>query len=515
MTALVARDHPAPDRLRARLEAIGRSEVSRALAVSLKPFSGQSVVRIRRLTFDWAGNIDEPDALLSRRLAIATAGAVERAIAAGGDGVVIFPDRAAYLAAFLVAAGKGDAWGRWWFKEFDGLKPLPTSAGLREAMLRDRSVGVAALRRLSPIERIGVLAALTRQDATRILDGLTTTGAEIDQAVSFAAVVTALSRDRMVMSLPSDAHRQLAIGLAAQTGETDAFCRSICEAAATLLALHHALLLATPERARRLVRAALGIRDEELRALVGPDLADRLAPLLSQGRAKCAAAIRPLMPRRAGAHSEWREEPSHYYSPFGGLFLLLPLLHELHLAEKMRDWPEPPEGDAAAIVSLLVLASCSGSKTASRVFADPAWRVLFEIPPRLSWEAAGKWLTSVPTEHWRALAHSDGVMQAEDRAWFTSSPRWIKSRHARANLAAVGNDLKRALAARLPGFADSAASFMWRNVLDVPARIEFAKGAVRAQLARPPLDVLLSMTGLADRSYALPDGRSLLLERSE
>ena len=51
-----------------------------------------------------------------------------------GNGVVRFPSRAAYLAQFLVDLKKGWAWGKWYYRDFEGLRMLPLSAALRTAL---------------------------------------------------------------------------------------------------------------------------------------------------------------------------------------------------------------------------------------------------------------------------------------------------------------------------------------------------------------------------------------------
>ena len=70
------------------------------------------------------------------------------------------------------------------------------------------------------------------------------------------------------------------------------------------------------------------------------------------------------------------------------------------------------------------------------------------------------------------------------------------------------------LAASLPGFADSTADFLRANLLGSGGVARLDKERVHVRLRRPPLDVLLGMTGLAERSLELPDGRMLTLERA-
>src|SRR5690606_41241162 len=65
----------------------------------------------------------------------------------------------------------------------------------------------------------------------------------------------------------------------------------------------------------------------------------------------------------------------------------------------------------------------------------------------------------------------------------------------------------------LPGFADSTPEFLRENLLSAGGAVRFDAQRVQAKLRRPPLDVLLGITGLADRTFELAGGRMLMLER--
>jgi hypothetical protein len=69
-------------------------------------------------------------------------------------------------------------------------------------------------------------------------------------------------------------------------------------------------------------------------------------------------------------------------------------------------------------------------------------------------------------------------------------------------------------ARRLPGIGSASLPFLRTNLLQVGARVVASEDGVHAMLDRPPLDVLLSITGLADRTISLADGRLLTLERT-
>lgn len=64
------------------------------------------------------------------------------------------------------------------------------------------------------------------------------------------------------------------------------------------------------------------------------------------------------------------------------------------------------------------------------------------------------------------------------------------------------------------GLAAASLPFLRTNLLGVGARVFADEETVRAVLDRPPLDVLLGISGLGDRSVDVAGGRRLELERA-
>jgi hypothetical protein len=62
-------------------------------------------------------------------------------------------------------------------------------------------------------------------------------------------------------------------------------------------------------------------------------------------------------------------------------------------------------------------------------------------------------------------------------------------------------------ASRLPGFAGSGPAYLWRNILGFGATVDYEAGRVIARCERPPLHLLLSITGMIRGS---PVGRDAL-----
>jgi hypothetical protein len=97
---------------------------------------------------------------------------------------------------------------------------------------------------------------------------------------------------------------------------------------------------------------------------------------------------------------------------------------------------------------------------------------------------------------------------------YLALPRALCGRRA-ADLAlsVAAQAMLRDLSWRLPGFAFSSPGYLWANVLNIQARVDPAPERWVVGLGRPPLALLLNLTGLARGSYTLPwlDGRTIHL----
>ena len=70
-------------------------------------------------------------------------------------------------------------------------------------------------------------------------------------------------------------------------------------------------------------------------------------------------------------------------------------------------------------------------------------------------------------------------------------------------VAEASHTLLRALARRLPGFADASAGYLWENVLACSASVQIEPARFVVRLSNPPLGVLLSLTGLNRTRFRL------------
>jgi hypothetical protein len=321
---------------------------------------------------------------------------------------------------------------------------------------------------------------------------------------------------------------------------------------------------------------------------------------------------KPEIAATAGATAS----PRH--TGFGGVFLLLPLLDELPLAEATRGWPDAAGIPPSALVRWLILVKCLGAGRPAAAARDPLiqelsglpsstlsatllgdwqrrvsvnkveafllvlarWRrqtgsaagrvwivapvktnrreasllltdaergcCLFavpEAPPRLNLLArtlavmraarAGAPVAVLCGPAYRAAVEKADpeimVLDADDRAAieqcgfaealtpalsglpatgdafdFLALPRQFRlSSACDLALSIAAQGLLRDFAWRVPGFAWSQPAYVRENFLDCEAVIEDEEDRCVVKLTRPPLNLLLNMTGLNRRRYKL------------
>jgi len=233
--------------------------------------------------------------------------------------------------------------------------------------------------------------------------------------------------------------------------------------------------------------------------------------------------------------------------------LLLPFLDMLPVDGIAADWPALGKIDAAKALRWLVLVKCLGHACADAAFHDPVLRELFQLPPEIGWPEIAAWLIAVGLPRRHALAHvlayapkiklarstslQVSYCDQELSLWIDRDGYWRslssfegeilspmrKARHARrrhANpaseldhlllpsmtgvgpgwdrvLSVASQQVLRAFAHRMPGFSQSGAAYLHRNFLDFCATLEFESARIVGRLGRPPLHLMLSMTGIA------------------
>src|SRR6266853_515531 len=142
-TYLVSREMPEPDAVRHRLDGVVQNRLaadcSQILARALAR-DDSSLWLIRSLEIDLALDVSTlADDLIARALASQMVKGIAQIMAGGANGetVLFFPNRAAFLAQFILDMIDGQAWDKWYYRSFDGLRTLSNSALIREVLIRE------------------------------------------------------------------------------------------------------------------------------------------------------------------------------------------------------------------------------------------------------------------------------------------------------------------------------------------------------------------------------------------
>ena len=440
---LVDRDHPEPERVKQMLDgaiSTGLADRLATLIGSLLPGSDPGVWKIRRLRADLDLEIDtgrdsDPDAIRDA-FAYCVARELLRAIAEGPDdeGVVRFPDRPTFLAGYLEERAEGLNLS-WYYETFEGLRLLPTSSAIRTAVLDDPVVGLAAMKSLGPDRLKRVLSALTERDAERILENL----ADSDTPGNPAACEQAVERVGNRPSPTSPA--AVAIFLYIQA--------------------HFPVHRAGPPLRHAAVAAAQ--RKPETTSLGRNVLlsVENSEPSLTPSR-------RRMEPRRDSVALDRRA------TPFGGAFLLLPILDALPIPDATRGWPNAEGTAAAELVRFLILVQCLGHPA---IF-DPLLRQLMGI--------------SADLRDWEILEWQSFLSRSNRSDFLDNLDRWSFDRGAIAletqSLIRVG---EKAI------LLDNARG-QWRRIFSV---IEARSGRISRQLVPFLLEVPRGGRLLCDQEY--------------
>jgi hypothetical protein len=489
LRGLAPRDHPAPRDLEQRLIGAARSFLPEALEQAVAEWSGEAVLRIRRLevdvTLDAAFEQRAFAAFLARAIVRELRNAEERGSSdGGGDGVVCYPSRAIYLAALLEALAEGRAAERWWLGDAEGLRFLSPAQALRTALLADARCGLEALASLPPLRRTAVLSVLTALEADRILDGFARGGPAAGPDACVRAVLQAAEE------LP---------------------------AGGSALSLFVAAFARDPALAGEALAAAVRLWVEtEQRQRAGPaggaasDLDEREADALRTSPGPNARRILAAADERSRPAAS---EPLYRFTAFGGLLLLLPDLGGSDIANVVATWPGAPSD--AAVIAYAALGLCAGRERFADYMSDGLWRELFGLDPRASTAAITSPLSGISDDAWSVFdPHLAPPNHLRDARFLLPQCGLVGSRAARRSLAGLARAASKRFARRLPGFGEASAPFLWANLLAMSAALERRPGGWSARLSRPPLDVLLSLARAAQGSVQTPSGVRIDIART-
>jgi hypothetical protein len=616
---LISREHPAPERIQSRMDETVTHGLAQNLTMALAPlFSNidSSLWLIRSLDVEFDINIAWEQEQLVRTFAskIAHSLAVNVQGESDEENVLRFPNRAAYLARFLLDVAEGRAWSKWYYEFFSGLKLLPLSATLRTAICERAVLGKAALYQLTNDELSKILNSLTIQDARRILDSFTEGTTVGEEFGCFQAAWDAMQNEQP--DTADDWRNTLRLYLAASRDREDVGGSHLKAAVLALLRLARCLVGGSLSDGEKLLAALISSNRVALYKIAGTANAEMLLSLSRCPPAWLQEVGQTLLGRNAGQIADESVTEGPRYTPFGGMFLLLPLLDEFPLEEATSGWPDADDIAAFVLVRFLLLSKCCGQSRVTRAFYDPLMRDLMGIDPSISPAVLADWQTRISPENLEmflktlTLWHRErGVVQGQtwvlaripapgspvavlidgsrgvwlfvtsyhpcrpeqileslrgcfaqykqEDAVLLSDPVFMDTLHSAfperkivsfvddtANMIAdedqqlaeilarldklpddlshlsmpkslgltrsfdqvlsiAAQNLMRAFAWRLPGFAGSNMPYLYSNFLDFASSIEEEPARRVVRLGRPPLHLILNMTGMERKMYTL------------
>jgi len=489
-TYLVPHDHPAPEGLRSRLDALSRDHLAdacRRMFAEVLDADDPSVWLIDCVEIDLMLDVanDDRDRIAqvwSRQIA---AGVV-KLISAGADGtrVLHFPDRAAYLARFLADLMKGNVWGKWYYRSFETLRILPVNATAREALIREPDQVEAVLALLDVQQRLGsLLSLLSDVDLRLILDCCAPPGSLT--VAAFSAVLScwraagrrppgeALAGVRTVLTLYLDARRAFP---AVSPGSLRAAATHLSRFAEIVQGASSDAVLARIragdlEGAVRVARAA-GFEGQAASLLE--------LPLQAGGRLDTILAVLTGPDRHSPASPRTGEtviEPE-----FGGVFLLLPSWIDLDL-----------DGlDDRGAFRYLVLLKCLGRADAPRAMHDPGLLLAAGLTAAPSLAE----LESIDTSPIAAAVAEIEPAEPEYYALREPAPGFLRSETLDRVSSLAAHALMRGFARRFLTFRDSSAPYLCRNLVLGATRIHIGGARIEVRLSPRPLDIVLRIAGI-------------------
>ncbi len=391
---LVSREHPAPERIKSRLDETVTRDLAQTLMSALASWisnSDSSFWLIRSLDVELDVNIAWDQEQLARAFASRIARSLATSVQGGSDGenTLWFPNRAAYLARFLTDLAERRAWGKWCYEGFEGLRSLPLSAALRSVVCEQPATSREALRLLHPFELDNLFRALSAQDARRILDRFAETDASGDDLGCFQAVWS-------IWTFQAGEDWSNALRLYLDAGRENVGGLSLRAAALALLRLQRRLSNGKASLITILTSGDIAALYES----VGASDAELLAPLMRCPSEWIREVSAQLLARNTDSvAAETAASPGPRHTVFGGLFLLLPLIDELPLEEATHGWPDTEDVSAVALARFLLLIKSCGQSRAHQVFNDFLLRDLLGIPPAFSVDALADWQKAVSASH--------------------------------------------------------------------------------------------------------------------
>jgi hypothetical protein len=521
---IISSEHPAPEQVKSSLDEAAQESLSYALSSFLANCFDEgdaAVWIIRRLELDVGVNAAWDRDTLTRQWSAQIARSLVAEMGGGTDGqnALRFEDRSDYVAHFLEDVAEGCAWSKWYYRSFDGLRMLPVSAALRTILCEDAGRGLEVLLRLSSAGFSAVLRALTEQDTRTVLLSIAAAGRRSGEAECLESVCSVLAGGDDVMPDEKEGTAALNIYLRVCRRQGQLSGATLKDVVLSVVRLAGLLLSASAAHRDGIIEAVTNGNAAALYERMSAGDAEALAPLtrcpaelvletVAVIAARCPGAERP-QPDSVAAVGPVRD------TRFGGIFLLLPLLAEFPLEEAARGWPEGEVVSTVPLLRILIISKCFGQSQAFRVFTDPLVRDLTGNTPRLSLSSLSDWQEKITGKDIEQFSRTVGVW-AQERGFeqeiltpeslpdfFCLPAQFHLSHHLDFAVSLGAQAVLTSFARRLPGFSKSGPEHLLRNFLDFTATLEEEAERRVVRLGKPPLNIILNMTGMGRGAYRI------------
>ncbi|MBS1912603.1 MAG: hypothetical protein JST22_11510 [Bacteroidetes bacterium] len=529
-----------PEEARRRLDGIVAAEIERVWdEESGAPDEGELIYFIEHVHVDLNLSMTGmDDRVMARTWARAIQQEIARAIARNEPGVVVFENRADYLASFLHDLLHGAAWGRWYYHEFAEQASRTIPSAILNVLTADADTGRDAIILMAVRGGLDLLLATLSDDEVEI--------------VVERCLLPVSPRIRMPRMLPVWLNGLREV-LAEQPRAAGAWGRDLARIYARLLGRHPEL--GPDVNLARFVADLLRLRDQmqeratgrRVLSLLERDLLDEaVAVLKADGSIGMGAGgdgsvflrqvvemLRDLMRETSAQESaallrdlgsEQSMASRRIVTPFGGLFLLAPTIVEIGLHTMLgevtsrRTSGDGALGEEPSLLLWLMLAQCLGADQMARALRDDGMRLLAGCTVRLARSNIDRYCNyeSTPTIAALLLSHSNDLIlgrrttlaptdgQAEAYVLGGADEPLISFRPLDDALAVVSAILMRGFATRLGAFSASSAAYLRRNFLMSHAEVEVSESAILVRFLSSPLQMVLQMAGYGSMQTVLP-----------
>lgn len=447
-----------------------------------------------------------------------------RTISRQDSNVIIYQNRFEYLASFISDIIRGNAWEKWYYKEFEDLKPLSVGQAIVRILLADGDIGRDTLIELTRRDDLDlILNLLTDADVEAIVSKcLLPPGPRFilpDTVAAWGNAIRVLIATGNIILTPAiscDAARLYMHLLRGhpELGPDVNLARFIYD----LLQLRQNILKLSDHKVF-LKSIESGDWMEILSQLKQKDGQQLLSMLIREiGRTETAALLQELTVDTPQSIS------SRILTQYGGIFLLLPAILEMGLYNILQHSPyQEPEGMSRAGLFFYIIAlQCMGRKNVAQAQKDKGIALFAGLSSPPTGAQISQYSETLTPEMHKAFTEAFQARQIKDKTrpdiLKPSEPKNISEwfyLHSEANsflintewdtaLSTVSSTLLKWFASNLGAFADSSLEYLCHNFLKCHAEIEVSADRIAVYFLTCPLQMVLRLAGFDYTKWEVP-----------